>query len=161
MSCKTRCPRNNCPGLIINVSAEGVSGNRGFCKKQNGTPAIPDCKECRNEYPELRVLRSSNHPDAGKTTRSRDLCGSGCTKTWVTVYASVGANLNGDGPGAMRKISGADLGELYHIFKESGGLKFYETIEHFSKIKALELGFVGENGEADMEKYTQHLLQEV
>lgn len=76
------------------------------------------------------------------------------------VYAAVGANLDGNGPGTLRKINSADLDELNNIFMESGGKKLFDTIEHFSKLKAIEMGMIDKNGEADMEKYTQYLLQE-
>ena len=160
MSCKTRCPRNNCPGLIISVLRKVSQETGAFVQSRMGRQQYLIVKNIGMNILNYgycvhpTILMPENHPEQGPVWK------------WVyenmgEVYASVGANLNGDGPGAMRKISGADLGELHRIFKESGRLKFYETIEHFSKIKALELGFVDENGEADMEKYTQHLLQEV
>jgi len=60
----------------------------------------------------------------------------------------------------MRKISDKDLQELHQIFEVSGGLRLYQTIDYFSRLKAIELGLTTPNGEADMDRYTQYLLNE-
>jgi len=74
------------------------------------------------------------------------------------VYSTVGANLDGEGAGSLRKISDTDLSEIEQIFQQSGGLELFKKIEDFSKLKAKELGFIQKNGDADMEKYTEYLL---
>jgi len=159
MSCKTRCPRNNCPGIIINV----------LRKLSQETGAFVESRMGRQQYLIVQTIGTNilthgycvhpvalvpeTHPEQGPVWR------------WIyenmhEVYEAVGANLDGEGPGALRKISSQDLSELYHIFEISGGLKLYHTIEHFSKLKAIELGITDKNGEADMEKYTRYLLEE-
>lgn len=159
MSCKTRCPRNNCSGLIISVLRKISQETGAFTKSRMG----------RQQYLILKVIGNNilsrgycvhptslvpeTHPEQGPVWK------------WIyenmhDVYAVVGANLDGDGPGTMRKISSIDLNELNNIFSASGGMKFFDTIDHFSKQKAIEMGMIDEHGEADMEKYTQYLLQE-
>ncbi len=160
MSCKARCPRNNCPGLIINVLRKISQETGAFVKSRMG----------RQQYLIVKTIGANilkygycvhpaslipdHHPEQGPVWK------------WVfenmgEVYAAVGANLNGSGPGAMRKIDSRDLDELQQIFDVSGGSKLCRTIEHFSRLKAKELGLTNKNGEADMKKYTQYLLEEV
>ena len=159
MSCKPRCPRNNCSGSIISVLRKFSQETGAFTKSRMG----------RQQYLILKVIGANilkygycihpttvvpeTHPEQGPVWK------------WIyenmhDVYAAVGANLDGNGPGTLRKINSADLDELNNIFMESGGKKLFDTIEHFSKLKAIEMGMIDKNGEADMEKYTQYLLQE-
>lgn len=159
MSCKTRCPRNNCSGLIISVLRKISQETGAFTKSRMG----------RQQYLLLKTIGANilnygycihpttvvpeTHPEQGPVWK------------WIyenmhDVYAVVGANLDGDGTGAMRKINSADLNELNNIFNVSGGMKLFDTITHFSKLKAIEMGMVDKDGEADMGKYTQYLLQE-
>jgi len=160
MSCKARCPRNNCPGLIISVLRKISQETGAFVSSRMGRQQYlivktiganilkyGYCVHPTSLIPEI-------HPEQGPVWK------------WVyenmsDVYAAVGANLDGSGPGALRKIDSLDLDELQRIFDVSGGSELYKTIEHFSNLKAIELGLTDENGEADMEKYTQYLLEEV
>ncbi|MCK3685715.1 4Fe-4S dicluster domain-containing protein [Maribellus sp. YY47] len=159
MSCKTRCPRNNCPGLIISVLRKLSQETGAFIKSRMGRQQYLIVKTIGANLLQFGYcvhptsLVPATHPEQGPVWR------------WIyenmqEVYASVGANLDGDGPGALRKISDKDLDELHQIFEVSGGLKLYQTIEYFSQRKAIELGLTDPNGEADMEKYTQYLLNE-
>ena len=159
MSCKTRCPRNNCPGLIINVLRKLSQETGAFTESRMGRQQYLIMKTIGANILKFgycvhpTVLKPETHPEQGPVWK------------WVfenkhDVYDSVGANLDVDGPGAMRKIAETDLSELLKIFKVSNGIKLYETIEHFSQIKAVKMGLVDQNGGADMEKYTQYLLQE-
>uniref|UniRef100_UPI0032165781 4Fe-4S dicluster domain-containing protein n=1 Tax=uncultured Draconibacterium sp. TaxID=1573823 RepID=UPI0032165781 len=160
MSCKARCPRNNCPGLIINVLRKISQETGAFIKSRMGRQQYLIVKTIGKNILHYgycvhpTTLIPEKHPEQGPVWK------------WVfenmrDVYDAVGANLDGHGPGAMRKIDSSDLEELQQIFNVSGGSKLYQTIEHFSKLKAMELGLTDENGDPDMEKYTQYLLAEV
>lgn len=159
MSCKTRCPRNNCPGVIINI----------LRKLSQETGAFVESRMGRQQYLIVKTIGANilthgycvhpttlvpeMHPEQGPVWQ------------WIyrnmqEVYASVGANLDSEGSGALRKISTRDLTELRTIFDISGGSRLYQIIGHFSQLKAIELGFTDNKGEADMEKYTRYLLQE-
>ena len=104
MSCKSRCPRNNCPGLIISV----------LRKLSQETGAFTQSRMGRQQYLIMKTIGANilkygycvhpttlvpeTHPEQGPVWK------------WIyenmqDVYAVVGANLDGDGPGAMRKIS--------------------------------------------------------
>jgi len=159
MSCKSRCPRNNCPGLIISVLRKLSQETGAFSKSRMGRQQYLIMKTIGGNILKYgycvhpTTLIPETHPEQGPVWK------------WIyenmqDVYAVVGAYLDGDGSGAMRKISQSDLTELHDIFQVSGGLKLFETIEYFSKKKAMNLGFVKKNGTADMEKYTEYLLQE-
>jgi len=159
MSCKTRCPRDNCPGLIINVLRRYSQETGAFIKSRMG----------RQQYLLIRsigenILRfgycvhptkvePETHPEQGPVWE------------WIynnmkEVYSTVGANLDREGAGAMRKIPDRDLKDLYNIFHHSGGLDLFKTIEFYSRRKAIESGFLDENGEADMDMYKEFLLNE-
>jgi heterodisulfide reductase subunit C len=159
MSCKTRCPRDNCPGMIINVLRKLSQETGAFIKSRMG----------RQQYLVIKSVGANilhygycmhpatvipeTHPEQGPVWE------------WIfdrrsEVYESVGANLDGKGSGAMRKISPRDLYEIKSIFEQSGGMELFATVERYSRAKAVEMGFTGEDGEADMDRYTQFLLNE-
>lgn len=62
----------------------------------------------------------------------------------VDIYERLGANLDGDGPGAMRKIPQESLDELARIFEVTGGKARFEKIEEASRAKAEEMGLSDE-----------------
>ena len=55
------------------------------------------------------------------------------------VYGRLGANYDGDGPGALRRIPQEDLDELKAIYDVTGGTERIESVERFSKAKAEEI----------------------
>jgi heterodisulfide reductase subunit C len=71
------------------------------------------------------------------------------------IMDKLGANFNGEGAGALRKISKSDLDELKRIFEITGGQERYEKIESFSKEKAVEMGL--EFGTDTTSEYFQHI----
>jgi heterodisulfide reductase subunit C len=144
MSCKTRCPRNNCPGLVINVLRK-ISQELGY---------FTESKKGRQQIALKRVI--------GGTILNKGYCihptivspemhpEQGPVWEWIynnmtDVYERVGANLDKDGPGVLRKISPETLSELKSIFDETGGTELFEKIEVFSRRKAIDMGFDGEN----------------
>jgi heterodisulfide reductase subunit C len=56
------------------------------------------------------------------------------------IYERLGGNLDGEGPGILRKIPQESLDELKRIFEVSGGFERFENIEKFSAEKAKEMG---------------------
>jgi heterodisulfide reductase subunit C len=144
MSCKTRCPRNNCPGLVINVLRK-ISQELGY---------FTESKKGRQQIALKRVI--------GGTILNKGYCvhptivtpelhpEQGPVWEWVysnmaDVYERVGANLDKEGPGVLRKISPETLSELKSIFDETGGTDLFEKIEEHSRKKATEMGFDGNN----------------
>jgi heterodisulfide reductase subunit C len=139
MSCVTRCPRNNAPGLII-MAMRSLSQELGFfTDSEKGRQQIA-LKRAIGEsilntgyclY--IRNITYDAHPEAGPIWK------------WSTdhadaLYKRLGGNLDGDGPGVLRKIPQSDLDELKRIFDVTGGTNRYEKIEEYSAKKAAEMG---------------------
>ena len=82
-------------------------------------------------YP--RTFASALHPEAGKIWEWQE-------KHMEDIYARMGANLDGDGTGALRRIPQKDLDELKRIFDITGATQRIETINRCSMEKAKELG---------------------
>jgi heterodisulfide reductase subunit C len=156
MSCKTRCPRGNCPGLIIN-SLRKLSQELGyFTESHHG----------RQQYALKKVLIENIlhrgyciHPDSLKPELHPE---QGPVWQWFfenrqELYNRLGANLDKDGPGTLRKIRNSVLAELNAIFDESGATDFLEKIETASREKAAEMGLTDENG--GMDRYFRHVYE--
>ncbi len=139
MSCVTRCPRNNAPGLII-MALRSLSQDLGF---------FTDSEKGRQQIALKRAIGESilntgyclyrrnisyeAHPEAGPIWKWG-------SEHVDALYKRLGANLDGDGPGVLRKIPQEDLDELKRIFEVTGGMKRYEKIEAYSAQKAQEMG---------------------
>ena len=68
------------------------------------------------------------------------------------VYARVGANYEGKGPGALRRIPQEDLDELQAIFDVTGGTERIQAVEAASRVKAGEMGM-------SFEEYTKYTFE--
>lgn len=159
MSCKTRCPRNNCPGLVINA----------LRKLAQETGAFTDSKKGRQQYLIRQVIGGNIlkhgyclHPDSILPSAHPE---QGPVWRWVyenmqDVYDVVGANLGKEGSGALRKIPEPALDELRAIFDHTGGTAFFAAIDSHSEHKAEELGLTGADGKADMGRYIDFILKE-
>ncbi len=139
MSCKTRCPRDNTPGVIIEalralsqdtgLFAETEKGRQQLMIKRSIGEWIVDYGYC--------VVGDKLHlnlfPEQGPNWQ------------WVLenidlVFKKQGAQYMQEGNGAMRKVPEEDLEELRKIYEVTGANKRFETIESFSKKKAEEMG---------------------
>jgi heterodisulfide reductase subunit C1 len=139
LSCKTRCPRSNTPGYIIQALRH-LSHKLGyFVESEKGRQSLAIKRHTGDE-----ILRSGycmfvdritgeNHPEQGPVW-------DWVRKNAKEVYARCGGNYQGEGNGAMRKIPDEALEELKKIFDVSGGTAYYENIEKCSKQKAEEMG---------------------
>ncbi|HNX54932.1 MAG TPA: 4Fe-4S dicluster domain-containing protein [Prolixibacteraceae bacterium] len=155
MSCKTRCPRGNTPGLII-MALRSLSQELGyFAESEKGRQQLAIkrvigenivnkgyCVLPESLVPEL-------HPEQGPV-------GEWIYENKEEVFARVGANYNGEGEGALRKIPQESIDEIKKIFEVTGGYERFEKIEHFSKLKAKEMGY-SENGD-NYSEYINHIF---
>lgn len=143
MSCVTRCPRTNAPGLVI-IALRSLSVEMGyFIKSEKG----------RQQYALAKVLcgnilnygycvhpatfKYENHPEYGTVGK------------WIEdhlqdVYDRVGANYGKEGPGPLRRIAPESLDELQKIFDVTGGTERVNTIKVLSLKKAEEMGMTEE-----------------
>lgn len=143
MSCVTRCPRKNGPGLVImalrSLSIEGgyfihsEKGRQQYAINKDMYGNILNYGYC--VYPRTFTLKK--HPEYGTVGK------------WIEdnlddVHKRLGSNLDGDGPGVLRKIPDEDLRQLRMIFEETGAFKRMETLEKLSHKKAEELGLSDE-----------------
>lgn len=138
MSCKTRCPRGNAPGLVI-MALRGLSQDLGFfVESEKGRQQLAIKRTVGESILNtgycifLDMVTPALHPEQGPN--------------WEWVYENraallnrLGGNYKGDGPGILRKIPDETLDELKRIFEVTGGLKRYEKIEYYSKEKAEEM----------------------
>lgn len=143
MSCLTRCPRKNAPGLVImalrNLSmelgyfAESEKGRQQYALAKIMSENILNYGYC--VY--ARTFKAEDHPEAGPVWEWIE-------KNMDDVYERNGANLEGEGPGALRKIPQEDLDQLKRIFDETGATARIETINKYSMEKAKEMGLTPE-----------------
>lgn len=151
MSCVTRCPRGNGPGLVI-MALRNLSARLGyFTDSEKGRQLWPLTKTLNNNILHTgycihpSTFDCDEYPEAGPITR------------WVMdnkeeVFGRLGANYEGKGPGALRRIPQEDLDELQAIFDETGGTERMEAVERASRDKAAELGM-------DFDEYTKYTFE--
>ena len=145
MSCKTRCPRGNAPGLII-MALRSLSQDLGyFVESEKGRQQLA-IKRTVGEWIlkygyclYLEGVGTAMHPEQGPVW-------DWIQDNWKEVFARLGANYKGDGPGILRKIPEEALDEIRNIFEVTGGMSRYEKIEAFSKLKAAELNLKLDDG---------------
>lgn len=139
MSCLTRCPRKNAPGLVI-MALRNLSMELGyFVESEKGRQQYALAKIMSGNILNYgycvyaRTFKAEDHPEAGPVWE------------WIEqniedVYERNGANLEGEGPGALRKIPQEDLDQLKSIFDHTGATARIETINKYSMEKAREMG---------------------
>ena len=139
MSCKTRCPRNNAPGLIIQA-LRGLSIETGlFVESEKGRQMLSLKRMLGNSILETGYCVHFDHTELNMFPEL------GPVWQWVRDYRTeflpkVGANYKGKGAGAMRAISDENLEELHKIFEVTGGNEWFRQIEEKSAEKAKEMG---------------------
>jgi heterodisulfide reductase subunit C len=151
MSCKTRCPRGNTPGLLImalrklsqelGYFTESEKGRQQFAIKRFVGGNILNYGYCVASY----VLNPDDHPEQGPVWRH-------FYENLSDVLARCGGELNGK-EGPTRKISPDVLEELKDIFDVTGASKFFEVIETASEKKALEMGLEFKKEGTDFEYF--------
>ena len=145
MSCKTRCPRGNAPGLIImalrslsqdlGYFVESEKGRQQLALKRTVGQWILDHGYCLY----LEGVGTDLHPEQGPVW-------DWIQENWVDVFKRLGANYKGDGPGILRKIPEEAMDEIRSIFEVTGGNLRFSKIEEFSKKKAEELNMKLDDG---------------
>lgn len=155
MSCKTRCPRGNTPGMVImalrKLSQElgyftaSEKGRQQFAIKRTVGDNVLKHGYCVVSYD----VDPEAHPEQGPA--------------WEHYYnhmddslARLGGELNGrEGP--TRLIPDDVLDELKRIFKVTGGQDLYDAIEEASEKKAEEMGMEFKKEGRDFE-YFRHVV---
>ncbi len=139
MSCKTRCPRNNAPGLII-MALRALSMRTGlFTESEKGRQQLMVKRSIGDWilkygyciYREEMTIE--DHPEQGPTWEWQN-------KNLDQLFDRFGVKYRGDGPGPLRKIPEDAMEELRRIFDVTGASDLYEFIEERSARKAAEMG---------------------
>jgi len=139
MSCKTRCPRDNAPGLVI-MALRNLSQEMGYFtesekgRQQLAVKRIIGDWILKHGYCLVpNEISFENHPEQGPMWEWE-------LANMPDVMARLGANFQGSGPGALRKIPDESMEEIRKIFEVTGGLDRFNQIENCSKRKADERG---------------------
>ncbi|MBP8958865.1 MAG: 4Fe-4S dicluster domain-containing protein [Bacteroidales bacterium] len=146
MSCKTRCPRGNTPGLIImalralsqktGYFTESEKGRQQFAIKRTIGENIFNYGYCVAAY----AVNPDMHPEQGPIWRY-------IIDHSKEIYERLGVKYDELGEGPLRKIPEDAKEELRKIFEVTGGSDFMKEIEKHSKRKAKELGIqISETG---------------
>ena len=126
MSCKPRCPRGNVPGAVINILRK-VSQDMGYYKESHmGRQQVDLMGGIGNNILNIGycvhpdVVFPEKHPEQGPVWEWY-------RKNIKAVAPKFGANYNGEGAGALRKINPETMEELRNIFRVTGGMDFHDT----------------------------------
>ena len=143
LSCVTRCPRKNAAGLII-MALRSLSIQTGlFMESEKGRQMYLLCKDLNYNvlnygycvYP--RHFGYAEHPEAGLVWKWWE-------ENMEDVYDRLGANLERDGAGALRKIPQKDLDEIKRIYDITGATEMLENVKKAGEKKAAEIGLTEE-----------------
>lgn len=138
MSCKTRCPKSNTPGYIIQALRHLSHETGFFTESEKGRQSLAIKRKLGEE-----ILRSGYCVHIDRVTLE-DHPEQGPVWEWLRnhpkeAYAVAGANYQGES-GTMRKIPDQALQELKSIFDVTGCSDFFEHLEKYSEKKAVEMG---------------------
>lgn len=139
MSCKTRCPRNNAPGLLI-MALRALSVRTGlFTESEKGRQQLV-LKRTMGEWIlkygyclYREEMTTEDHPEQGPTWEWQN-------NNLEKLFERFGVQYRGDQPGPLRKIPQEALDELKMIFDVTGATDLFDFIEEQSAKKAAEMG---------------------
>jgi heterodisulfide reductase subunit C len=138
MSCKTRCPRNNTPGMLIQA-LRNLSIETGYYMHSSRGRQMYALKKLIGDT----ILSKGYcvHADHVDTLLFPE---QGPIWDWIRdnsaeIYNRFGNSYNKDGNGALRKISDQTLGELKEIFRVTGALQRFDKIEQDAESHANKL----------------------
>lgn len=138
LSCKTRCPNQNVPAYIIQALKTLSIKSGLFIESEKGRQQLALIKTIGKHILEdgycvhIDKIDTEMFPEQGPVW------------DWIKeniheLSNLVGANYNKSGSGALRKIPEESINELQAIFKETGGLEFFDIIKKKSKELAKQL----------------------
>jgi len=128
LSCKTRCPRGNTPGYLIQALRNLAQENGNFAFSEKGRQQLELKRMIGDKMLKygyciyVDEIDTDYHPEQGPVW-------DWFKKNTKSIMQKIGANYQGDGAGTLRKISATDLEELHNIFAETGALKRFEDLE--------------------------------
>jgi heterodisulfide reductase subunit C len=139
LSCKTRCPRDNTPGYIIQalralsietgLFIESEQGRKQLAIKRTVGEHILKYGYCMY----IDEVDTEMYPEQGPIW-------DWLKENRYQVLERLGISYLKDTNGALRKISEESLNDLKRIFDETGATKRFEQLENLSAIQADEMG---------------------
>ncbi|MEN6618772.1 MAG: 4Fe-4S dicluster domain-containing protein [Rikenellaceae bacterium] len=154
LSCKTRCPRGNTPGYIIQA-LRALSIDTGmFIESKQGQKQLAIKRTVGDHILKygycvyIDEVDTDMYPEQGPVW-------DWLKKNRIDLLERLGTKYKKDESGTLRQISAESLRDLRKIFDETGATKRFETIEKYSRMKALEKGiaFSEEKDDYFMEVY--------
>ena len=152
LSCKTRCPRGNVPGYIIQ-SLRALSIDTGmFTKSEQGRKQLAVKRTVGDHILKygycvyIDEVDNDMYPEQGPVWK------------WMrenreSMLELLGTSYKKNNSGTLRITSKESLDDLKKIFDETGGTKRLEKIEKDSSEKAKELNIDFKEGKDDYFKY--------
>lgn len=128
LSCKTRCPRGNTPGYIIQALRNLSQQSGLYMHSEKGRQQLEIKRRVGDNMLKygycvyVDEINTEEHPEQGPVW-------DWFRKNTASILQKLGANYKGDGAGTLRKISENDMAELRNIFKETGAIERFEKIE--------------------------------
>ena len=156
LSCKTRCPRGNTPGYIIQA-LRALSIETGlFINSKQGQKQLA-IKRTVGEHilkygycVYIDEVNTEMYPEQGPVW-------DWIQKNKQGILQRLGTSYKKNQPGTLRQIPQESVDELHQIFNETGATKRFQKIEEYSSKKASELGFDSKNGN---DSYFQYLYND-
>jgi len=153
MSCKTRCPRSNAPGLVI-IALRSLSVKTGnFTESEKGRQILAikrSIGETILNYGycvHIDEMTTEMHPEQGPIW-------DWYRKNRKEVLERLGGNYGKEGAGILRKMSVGTKDELQKIFDVTGGTDQFNYIEEHSRQKAAEMKIEFSTGQ---DEYFKHV----
>ena len=152
LSCKTRCPRGNVPGYIIQ-SLRALSIDTGmFTESEQGRKQLAVKRTVGDHILKygycvyIDEVDNDMYPEQGPVWK------------WMrenreSMLERLGTSYKKNESGTLRIISQESLDDLKKIFDETGGTERLEKIEKFSSEKADELNVSFDKGKDDYFKF--------
>lgn len=159
LSCKTRCPRGNTPGYIIQA-LRALSIETGlFIQSEQGQKQLA-IKRTVGEHilkygycVYIDEVDTEMYPEQGPVW-------DWLKKNRQQVLERLGASYKRDQPGTLRNIPEESLSDLKRIFDETGATQRFEKMEMQSALKARELGIDFQEGKDAYFEYLYNGNQE-
>jgi len=135
MSCKTRCPRSNTPGLLI-LALRNLSIETGFYMHSPRGQQMYALKKLIGDT--ILAKGYCVHADGVDTYLFPEL---GPIWDWIRknsgeIYNRFGNSYNREGSGTLRKMSGEALHELNEIFRITGTSQRFDQFEEDAMAQA-------------------------
>lgn len=128
LSCKTRCPRDNTPGYIVQA-LRNLSIKEGYyLLSEKGRQQLEIKRRVGDTMLKhgycvyVDEIETGYHPEQGPIW------------DWYranteSILKKLGANYKGSGAGTLRKIDKVDMDELHKIFEETGAMEQFKKLE--------------------------------